>query len=390
MISNRKKNKILTKEIEIKFVYLIKRPKNNSEKENDCRCVCHQKWDFEDEKYPISFLESKSNYFKGKKTLFYLKCEEVHNILSKYTQTKNYAIENYSKLIKTEIIKKFNPKILINFFNENFDEEIIDPKSEEYSELVNNLLGNIPPKKTNWTVEEDKMLRFLIIKHYELGWGKIALIMNKKTIKEIKMRWEKCIVPCIKIEGWTERQKWFFYLFKRNMGPNWKEINRIFHFKTINQLIYLWNKEIVKKRSEYENLIYNLFKNKEILFSNDLSPLEIFLIRKYLPVENKGLKFDGLYLRKRKRTTWVPQTLENLFSPKLKDLDEFKIYESDDKINSDNEFDSDTLNELNENYEKIGKLNFKINFEKIRAIIFSSEEVNIVKLMKKIAGITIN
>lgn len=363
-----KKQKNLQIELNIVFIPAqTTLPHKSTVEYPSCLCLCHESQVFEDTEYPCAFFESKKGYFKNRQLLFEISKSEIWKSLINYNQTDSESKMDYFELLKSFLHRTSISRLTCD--KNEAQRQVLDPKNESTALTMDAFTG-LALSKRYWTIEEDTMLRYLKIAHWKLDWNGLAGLLGKQTAQEVKERWEDTVLPCLKLEDWTPREKWFFYLFKRNLGPNWLQIRRIFRFNTENQLIYLWNREIVQKRAEYENLIWNLLKNPDILFSDTLTDLERFLIRKPRAEELQCYKLDGVYLRKRKRKNWVPANLEELFSCESLLLKGLRLV----------------------NFRQTGNLgeelaegcNFTPNLNRIQSIIFSPQNVDLGTVLKEV------
>ena len=281
--------------VEVKIVMLSKRSESHSEKH--CKCLCHEKENFLDEKFIDDLKSRKKFIIDPDDEIKRLKKEETIDLLCKSNQTGGYEQINYQ-----------------NLFNEIFEkkQKILQSDSEDTT------------LTKEWTYKEELALRYLKKMYPKEKWDFYSQILSWYSPTQIKRQWNVKIKENVQKEGWKEREKWFFYLFYRQLGRNWNEMKRIFTKKTkYNQFAYLWNYDIIIKRPQYENLIQNILNYQDVFTSNYLTDLERFLIRRFVKEEHYRFKNDKSFLRTRKQHFWIPETLEEVFdssSRYLKDL----------------------------------------------------------------------
>jgi Myb-like DNA-binding domain len=54
-----------------------------------------------------------------------------------------------------------------------------------------------------WTIEEDEMLKNLIVEHGTSNWTKVGESFPERTGKQCRERWYNHLDPCVKKGEWT-------------------------------------------------------------------------------------------------------------------------------------------------------------------------------------------
>ncbi len=123
------------------------------------------------------------------------------------------------------------------------------------------------PQKAPWTLDEDSLLRQLIVQNGMRHWQEIAKCINsslpfsKRQGKQCRERWINFLDPSINKNPWTEDEDLVLLMKQQKKGKKWAEIAKEMEGRTENQVKNRFNALIKKIREEKT---YDLQKRADI------------------------------------------------------------------------------------------------------------------------------
>lgn len=300
-------------EIQIEIVYPL------DKNEYNCSCLCHERDIFEDELY--------SEYLLSKKTFNESKPHKKETI-------EDFDYSSRSSLYNLKFYRGVHPKITTNY-TASFRGFMIWGKLINDSLTLNgskiDRLRNSEIKLINnnemWKKDED--LRIIYLKSaLNLTWDEEKLFFINRSESCISKRWITCLRPSLSISKWNKRQIWFLYLIQRNLGKNFKEMERVFLFRGKSQIHYAWERLTKHKCSDFERGINLLFISNNLQLLNIFSKLELYLLRKYNKVEEFLFTRIERLRRRRRYKNKISKKLEDVFEPNCPLLADFVTYDT--------------------------------------------------------------
>ena len=86
--------------------------------------------------------------------------------------------------------------------------------------------------RSNFTPEEDDLLRSLVAQYGSANWASIAAHMPNRTLRQCRERWRHYLAPNIKNLPWTPAEDTLLLKKVQELGPKWVEISKHFANRT--------------------------------------------------------------------------------------------------------------------------------------------------------------
>ena len=74
-------------------------------------------------------------------------------------------------------------------------------------------MASLPNCHRIWTIEEDEMLKNLIVEHGTSNWTKVGESFPERTGKQCRERWYNHLDPCVKKGEWTSEVSYLMHQF---------------------------------------------------------------------------------------------------------------------------------------------------------------------------------
>lgn len=123
--------------------------------------------------------------------------------------------------------------------------------------------SDIKPKKSIWTLQEDELLRKLVIEYGANSWGVIAQNIHKRSGKQCRQRWHNHLRYGVKKGEWTIEQYWILALGAKAFGKRWSKIANYLPGRTDNTIKNQWNCKMKPYKSKFSEKIQYLLENPE-------------------------------------------------------------------------------------------------------------------------------
>lgn len=303
---------IFMDKIEVEVILVNQIPKETEQLilADSCMCKCHKSHHFEDEAYSEYYLQ-KHNQDKALLHEELLSDQTLENLMlamKKSIKINPYILKILQELAKIEFQKNGKRK---NYFK-NQDSNSIQP--EDFIRTLPDWSAGKNVKLKKILPEEIKIARILKILNTNFKIGDIAKLIGLKKLRLVRKISDDIITTIAKKGSWTMREKWFYYLFRRNLGNNPEQLYRIFPYKKMNEVVYVWNRELSQMRFKFEFLIFTILQSDAFYRTDLITDLEKYLIRKPKKFDPYSFKIVSNYLRKRTTKFYTANTIEELFA----------------------------------------------------------------------------
>ncbi|KAK9734722.1 hypothetical protein RND81_04G159100 [Saponaria officinalis] len=191
--------------------------------------------------------------------------------------------------------------------NSDLSHEVEPRNNEEINSLLcnnnnnNNVKGSKERKskgfkdmiKGQWTEEEDRMLKTLVLKYGERKWAMIARShLVGRAGKQCRERWHNHLRPDIKKDAWDEEEERMLVSAHQQFGNKWAEIARRIPGRSENSIKNHWNatkrRQNSKKKSKTNKVNDDIHQTVDFLTNTQPSTILQDYIKTRYPCNNKN------------------------------------------------------------------------------------------------------
>lgn len=119
-------------------------------------------------------------------------------------------------------------------------------------------------KKTNWSSEEDAMLKEIIRENGACNWAEIASKIKTRTGKQCRERWHNHLRDGVNKSEWEIHEYWILALCVRAFGKKWSSISKYLPGRTDNTIKNQWNCKMKILKGDFEEKIKKLIENPNL------------------------------------------------------------------------------------------------------------------------------
>ena len=106
------------------------------------------------------------------------------------------------------------------------------------------------PFRRKFTQEEDDKIRYLVEEKGMTNWSEIAELVQNRTTKQCRDRYNNYLSPGITNKPWTNEEDDLLREKVREMGNKWTEIALFFNGRGPNNIKNRWHKVLLKEEQD--------------------------------------------------------------------------------------------------------------------------------------------
>ncbi|KAL3628833.1 hypothetical protein CASFOL_027879 [Castilleja foliolosa] len=211
-----------------------------------------------------------------------LNCHHYSNPLRNVVPDESSCVTADNNNIDSMKLSKFNKKQKITKNN----------KKNEKVSTKRSILGMNKSKSTKgqWTVEEDRLLIYLVEKNGVRKWSSIAQMLKGRIGKQCRERWHNHLRPDIKKDIWTEDEDRILIEAHAEVGNKWSEIAKQLPGRTENSIKNHWN--ATKRRQFSQRKCKTKWPRPSSLLQNYIKSLNL---EKEYNNNNKSRKENNIF-----------------------------------------------------------------------------------------------